>query len=514
MKQKYILAFSLLLSFGLFGSCYKDKGNYDYRENIGEAVIESIPGVTDNENSFVCLENELVKLNPVIKFAEGTEVGDYEFEWKRYYKTPKGGYGHFVQPEVISTSMNLEYRIQETPENYWAVFKVTNKQTRAVSELKFSFVISPLNGWMVLDEDGNGNGDISFIQDGDIVPGGKGDVIRNHFSSANEGRKIKKGRFIANGIHTKRKNLYVFSEEGGYVVDPGTYKLKPDATYISLFNQTVGTPAVSAPEAYHYSPENGGFETIVNDGKIYYVAYMMVWGSAVFDAAKNAAGLDSYRAAPILAPLTNSGNNPGTRAVFFDTEGHRFLIIKLWGELSVPNSTSDIFNPGKIDPEFQFVFLGEGKDGSTNAIFHKQLAGGGILPYLFRADFKSKEPVSIECRDISRLEDIKEAKTYAFGTRGDMMFYATDTKVYCYRYGRDRSVSVMSVGGGEKIMQMKIYVNEKDKNNNGKILFIATNNGNSGKVYKLKFNEMNGSVQGVPKEYSGFNGIRDMYYKN
>ena len=61
---------------------------------------------------------------------------------------------------------------------------------------------------------------------------------------------------------------------------------------------------------------------------------------------------------------------------------------------------------------------------------------------------------------------------------------------------------------------MKIYVNEKDKNNNGKILFIATNNGNSGKVYKLKFNEMNGAVLGVPKEYTGFYGIRDMYYKN
>ena len=49
---RYIL-FSLLLSLGLFSSCFDDKGNYDYKE-IGEAVIKAIPGVTEMEiNWFV-----------------------------------------------------------------------------------------------------------------------------------------------------------------------------------------------------------------------------------------------------------------------------------------------------------------------------------------------------------------------------------------------------------------------------------------------------------------------------
>lgn len=514
MKRIIYTLFSLILPLLMLNGCSEDEGNYSYLDNIGEAILISIPGVTDQNNSFVCLEHDLVKLNPVIQFAEGTTEADYEFEWNRYYQTPQGTYGHYVQPEVIGTSMNLEYQVQETPQSYWAVFKITNKRTLATTQLKFSFVITPLSGWAVLEEDAGGAGDMSFIRDADVVSGGTGNVIRNHFSASNAGAKIQKGKFFANGLNTGRKNWYVFSEDGGYVMDPGTYQVRSGSSYLELFNQTVGTPEVFAPEAYCYSTENGGFEVIVNDGKIYYVAYMMAWGGAVFDVAKPGVGVDSYEAAPILAPITNAGNSPGVRSVFFDLKGHRFLTIRLWGDLNAPNSASEIFNPGKIDPEFKFVFMGEGKDGGTNAIFHKELPDGTITPYLFRADFKSNEPVPLECSDVSGLDEMKEAKTYAFGTRGDFMFYATDNHVYCYRYGRSKSTSVLSVAGGEKIVQMKMYVNASDKENNGKILFIATNEGTSGKVYKLKFNEMTGALNGTPQEYSGFGMIKDMHYKN
>ena len=42
---RYIQLCFLLLSIGVFTSCFDDEGNYEYKE-IGEAVIKSIPGVT------------------------------------------------------------------------------------------------------------------------------------------------------------------------------------------------------------------------------------------------------------------------------------------------------------------------------------------------------------------------------------------------------------------------------------------------------------------------------------
>lgn len=512
MRKIYTI-FSLLISLWILGGCSEDKGNYDYKENIGEVLIKAIPGVTDQNNSFICLENETVRLNPELVFAEGTKAEDYEFEWSRYYKVPQGAYGHYVQPEIIGTAMNLEYKIQETPQDYWAVFKAKNKQTGATTELKFSFVISPLTGWAVLDEDATGSGDMHFIRDADIVVGGNGSVVRNHFSQSNGGVKIQKGKFFAYCPNSSRNNWYVFSEGGGYVMNSGTYKLVNGSSYVGLFNPTVGTPEVLAPEAYCYSAENGGFETIVNNGKVYYVAYMMAWGGAVFDVTVPDEGVEPYHVAPVLASVTNAGNSPGVRSVFFDLTGNRFMVVKMWGNLSVPQSVSEIFNPGKIDSDYKFVFLGEGKDGSTNAIFNRELPGGSKVPYLFRADFKSQEPVPLECKDLSGLDDIKAAKTFAFGTRGDFMFYASETQVRCYRYGKTNTTDVLTVGAGEKIIQMKVYVNSKDAVNNGKILFVATNGGATGKVYKIKFNEMNGIVSATPTEYTGFGNIKDMYYK-
>ena len=53
-----------------------------------------------------------------------------------------------------------------------------------------------------------------------------------------------------------------------------------------------------------------------------------------------------------------------------------------------------------------------------------------------------------------------------------------------------------------------------DKVLNGKVLFVATQKGNEGKVYKVIFNEMSGLSSGKSQEYTGFGIIKDMYYKN
>ena len=64
----------------LVTACYNDKGNYDYQE-IGEAVIKAIPGVTDNNNRFVCLENEEIKLEPVLEFKDGITFRPQRLRW-------------------------------------------------------------------------------------------------------------------------------------------------------------------------------------------------------------------------------------------------------------------------------------------------------------------------------------------------------------------------------------------------------------------------------------------------
>ena len=47
----------------------------------------------------------------------------------------------------------------------------------------------------------------------------------------------------------------------------------------------------------------------------------------------------------------------------------------------------------------------------------------------------------------------------------------------------------------------------------GRMLFVATYDGSVGKVYKIKFNELNGQLDGEIEEYTGFGRIIDMMNK-
>ncbi len=494
----YILLLMLLMSN--LSSCFNDKGNYDYIE-IQEAVIKAIPGVTDNGNRLVCLENEQIKLKPELEFKAGSTAEDYEFIWFRFPKKPQGTSGHYEQADTLAMTQNLDYKIVNSPRDYWVVYKVIHKKTHALSEQKFEFIISAVNGWIVLDEDGNGHGDLQIIRDKDIVSGGDGRVINNYYSQNNGGNKIHNGRFIAYCNYLT--NMYIYSEQGAYILDASTYIERPDKSYADLFSSVVSLDVIN-PQAEYYDRSGGNTEVLVNDYKIYKVSYRMM-GQTQFTEAT---GVGEYKAAPSIAPIRVAGSS--NCAVLFDMLNNRFLTIGTWGNLAAPASASGVFNIGAVNPEWEYIYLGEGKDGETCLVMKDDTG----IRYLLRANLVSKEPVAVACVNLEKLPDIKESAYYAFGIRGEFMFYATHSKVYTWRFGKETASDFLSVADGEEIVGMKLYNNPDDNSMNGKILFIATRKEGKGKIYKVLFNEMNGMPLAAPKVYSGFGIIKDMFYKS
>ncbi len=501
---RYIQSCFLLLSIGVLASCFDDKGNYEY-DVIGEAVIKSIPGVTDQNNKFVCLENGKISLTPELEFLAGTTAADYEFIWYRYPQDPQGTSFHYEQGDTLAMTQNLEYQVVNTPRDYWLVYKVRNKKTGALTEQKFEFIISSVNGWIVLDEDAAGNGDLQIIRDADVVSGGDGRIVKNYFSANNKGEKMKNTRFM--GLCGSESNLYVFSDNGGYIMNASTYEQRADMTYMDLFNPNVVLDRIS-PEAEYYDSKGGNTDIIINDRKVYKVSHKMMGESSFIEPGGD---VSDFLLAPVIAPIRVSGND--NCAALFDVKNNRFMTVGTWGALSVPMSTGGAFNTGKIDPEFDFVYMNEGKDGETCLLMNKVVEDAEAEPYLFRANLVTETPVALDMYNLSGLEDVKNAEHYVFGIRGNFMFYATETKVYTWRYGNERSSDFLTVGAGERIVQMKLYVNPADNVFSGKIMFIATRKGNEGKVYKVVFNEMSGVLLNEPQVYEGLGIIKDMFFK-
>lgn len=491
---KTIRLFLLFLIAVAFSSCFDDKGNYDYKE-IGNLVLQDFPRVTDNNNRFVCLENELVKLNPNWVYPDGMSADDYEFVWHRYPQDAKGEYNHYEQGDTIGFAANLEYQVVDLPRDYYVLLRATNKITGAITELKFEFIISSVTGWMVLDEKA-GKGDLQIIRDADVVSGGDGRIVKDYFSANNGGKKIEDGSLL--GYSDTKKYLYVFEKNGGYVFNPFTYKEIDGMTYGNLF---VSQPENEVPEAQFLG--NNKVEVLLNDGQAY-VAWWMSFGVTGFAPAVIEG---DYLVAPNIAPIYPLSAK--YTSVLFDMQNNRFFTIDKFGGVVAPVSAGGAFNVGAIDPSLQYVFMGDGKDSET-CLLMKDDAG---VPTLFRANFLEEEPVALEQVKLTGLTDITNAKEYAFGTRGSFMFYATDNKIYLWRFGKEEATEFFTVGAGEKIEQIKMYVNSDDSENNGKILFIATSKGNEGKVYKAMFSEMSGLLQGTPQEYTGFGLIKDMFLK-
>ncbi len=492
--------FLLILVMSSLSSCFDDKGNYDYIE-IQEALIKAIPGVTDNGNRFICLENEQIKLEPEIEFKAGSNAEDYEFIWFRFPKNPQGTSGHYEQADTLAMTQNLDYKIVDTPRDYWVVYKIIHKKTHALSEQKFEFIISAVNGWIVLDEDEHGNGDLQIIRDKDIVSGGDGRIINNYYSRNNKGNKIHNGRFMAHCDYLS--NMYIYSEKGAYILDAYTYVERKDKSYADLFSSVVSLEMIN-PQAEYYDKAGGNTEVLVNNHKIYSVSYRTM-GQTQFTEVT---GVGEYKAAMSIAPIRVSGNS--NCAVLFDMLNNRFLTIGIWGNISAPVSTGGAFNTGAINPAWKYVYLNEGKDGETCLIM-KDNTG---ISYLLRANFIKNDPIAVACVDLGSLTDIKEATCYALGTRGEFLFYATQSKVYIWRFGKETASDFLTVDDGEEIIEMKLYINPDDNVMNGKILFVATRKGNEGKVYKVQFNEMNGMPTVAPQVYSGFGIIKAMFYKS
>ncbi len=108
-----------------------------------------------------------------------------------------------------------------------------------------------------------------------------------------------KGSGLSEFVHNSSvSNLYVYSDEGAYIMDASTYKEREDATYAGLFNSVVTLDAVN-PQAHVYETDHRRMDVLVNNHKVYAIAYIMM-GESQYSEAK---GVDDYVAAPAIAPV-------------------------------------------------------------------------------------------------------------------------------------------------------------------------------------------------------------------
>lgn len=525
-RLKYILPLFALLSLA---ACIDDKGKYDYGD-VGEADIE-IPGITDDD-SFITYERfNTVKITPSITH-DGEEVsGNFDYRWVIFPQSPVlNDDNRYPDPKEIGTARELNYRLEENPGDYYVTLCATHKQTKATTYKRFQFKVGVINGWLVLDEDADGGGDLHVIRDPEIWPGlqaASSGVVNNLFSDGNNGRKIANATFLGQRAKIlwgqSYNNVFVYTPDNYYQLDNRSYEVMSE----DIKNIFVNAPKAYAPQAHYYAtPERNQVEVFINDNEVRTIQWSMMAQTDRYGTSLGSFGV-GYKVQPFIAGIRRrDGYGSSNVAVLYSNAGSfatgAFLAVSSGGSLVMAMSTDGPFQVRKInetaETDMQLQTLMTGPNDMACAIFRDALDDGH--PWMYVVDYRMGNlgtlPVAWGKFDLKGLAEIDNATVFAFGLRGNLAFYAGSSKVYGFGFTAPESVgkesTVLELGTGETVAVMKVLDYPDNEDYNGRLLFVATNSPSGGRVYKIRFHELTGAVQKT-ETFTGFGTIRDMMMK-
>jgi len=502
MKKNNCYFITLITLFLFLVSCAKDKGNYTYKNLDSHFVdIDALP------KTFVVKQNELVKVNPTNSIEAPTNLA-YEWRLVQQSYAPDPSTGTYVNKQLAVTK-NLSYKVIEAPGSYLLVLYVTDKSNGGITQMvKMPFTISSYAsiGWMVVHGDNTGS-DLSIVVNNKLnklLPAGTDYVQSNVFSETN-GAKIQ-GE-VANVYYMDNHWVDVFTKTNDGGVRLGGNDLRKLNSYSEMFINPLPSNNVKF-QAYAGWSYN---ELLINNGDLYFIPQADINVYSKF-------GVKCFGEDYVAAPFIGTIFNWAYFGVIYDSKHKRFLYIdydRTVRQFEAPSASAafDMRNVGKV-----MVYAEHGFDNRWFCVMQNENNPSSRELYVCKFNVSDDGNRGIAKINISGATELNTAKYFAFGNKGNIMYHATNTKIYQNNYAGNLASTLMyDVSAnypGSVITNMKMFkVNNHP--NDGKILFVALTNPTtkSGTLLQIEVNEVSGAF-GTIKAYTGFGEISAMNYKS
>lgn len=503
MRKIFYSIFPVLALTLLFASCYKDKGNYSYSQQ----VVLSVDTV-GKANTFT-VQKSVTVLSVDPKIVYGDDPARLKYLWRIYSTSTINQVA-----DTLSRNKQFSQAVDKNPGNYWLELQVTDTVTHIKGVMQFAVTVtSPYPyGWMVLYEKA-GNSEIGLLRTSDIISGlAKDTVLLDAYETINK-RKLtglplylqQSGRMWFTSSAAGFSNAYVMyavTNTGGAMMDYVSFDYLTD--YGGMFFQR---PNVVRPDGIE-----GGLGLIANDKKLY-STYQL---SPYF----NGPAIESNKGYEVDATSFVS-----TDYYVYDQKYMRFLSMSasdpFLSELLPANSSAALFDLSNIGKVLQFQQNGY---NSYRYAFFKDPSGTGRYLYTISFAGQNSNPrnPSVAVVNLSAAPGIQDAKFFAVSDRGPVAFYANSAAIYkTSTLNNAAELAFDRFGAGEVITSLKLFKAVGSgyttaTTRNSQLMFASTWNetAKAGFVYVITVNEVSGQMNTTTfKKFNGFGKIADMSLK-
>jgi hypothetical protein len=479
----------ILAAVALLTGCYKDKGNYDYKE-INDIVA------TFTADTFRV--NRLDTLNIVPRLS-GPDTNRLVFEW-RVVGVPDPakplGIGEIVtisRDRQIHEQITLPAGTYYYPFDFVAIDTVTG--VKYFKHLYLQITTELQTGWMLLEQKRT-EADISFI-----TPGGK--VINNVYSAGNPDKPLpptaRELVSISSVSILGNLNL-VYFDGGGYTLDNTSLQVTGDYEDMFYAKPPVVQPYnMYKPTIFQFGPYT------FNNGKIY--SLNGIYASLLFGTAFTQPDNKGYSAAPFAAGGLSFGG------IFFDQANYRFLYDGGQASTSLktfPATPGMAFDMNNVRKRMITMKAGMGWDlwpDNWYAIFKNENNDSCFLYTVNANGDLANTPVAAAAQPMLKSPDVHRSPDFLFPNTVKQMYYAADNKLYLYDMAANQARVIHTFAAGENITALKLKDN---------VITLATYNGSAGggTVYHLPL-AATGDIIGNTwsKKFTGFEKIVQLIFK-
>ncbi|WDF68402.1 PKD-like family lipoprotein [Sphingobacterium oryzagri] len=490
MKAIKISIISCLI---LLSGCYKDNNNYTVNP-INEVRI------TTSADAYAVQQLSTLSIRPQLSYSLDS-TDSYSYEWKIF--TPNSS---AVVPysEILATTKDLNEIIYSPAREYNLIYTVINNRTgvRYFKEMRLTVNSGFYEGLVVAYNNGN-QGELGFIR-------ADNEVALNLMQAINDGPTdapiLRTNTLIVGSIGL----LNLTTRNNHYQIDVNEFRVLRDKS--TLFSSPINQFSGGFLGANKLS-----FFDVPSD--IYYITNGHVYADMGIDFAGAMANMYSqsfyYTGGDYnLFPFIFDGSG-GTPIYFYDNLSKRLLQATYNGRSlsNVTRKTADVYDPGTINKTAVAAMAGYG----STAYFIMHDESSRYYVYTMSRNTTATANNILEV-NLSAVPQFANARI--FDSRDDqrLIYYAVGNQLYMYNLTNNSASVVLSFSGNEQIADIQVYRPKLWQNSTyadaNRRLYVATNNGQTGKVYQYRLEE-NGSVHATPdNEYTGFGAIVNIDYRN